>query len=250
MTTLQTLSLMIHGPSKQGKSTLAASAPGPVLIADAEGGSKFLPYRMVGWDPRVGPPPVHDGTWDICVVVVNEWSTVQRIYEWLSQSEHSFNSFVLDSITELQRRCKATISDDAFKIQDWNSLLIAMDKTLRGFRDLTLNPSNPIKCAVFIAETRMKDGRWTPFLQGSIEVSAPYWFDVVGYLYAQPGDDGSLTRQLLISPHPQYVTGERVGGRLPNVIASPNLTDMFNAVYPPAPKTAAAKPAASATPTK
>lgn len=235
MTTLQTLSLLIHGPSKTGKTTLAATAPGPVLVIDAEGGSKFLPYRMRGWDPRIEPPPTPDGTWDLCIVIASDWGTVHRVYEWLSQSDHGFKSLIIDSITEIQRRCKENISTDAFRIQDWGTLLAQMDRTIRGFRDLTLDMNNSIRCAIFVSETRMKEGKWTPHMQGSIEVSLPYWMDIVGYLFAQPGDDGTIARQLLISPHPNYVAGERVGNKLPSVIASPNITVMFNAVYPPAP---------------
>ncbi len=232
---LKTLSVLIHGPSKSGKSTLAATAPGPVLVIDAEGSTKFLPYRMIGWDPRTGPPPDPDGTWDMCVVVMREWGTVQKTYEWLSQAPHGFHSVVLDSITEIQRRCKESISTDAFRIQDWGSLLSTMDRTIRGFRDLTLDPNNAIKCAVFVAETRMREGKWTPAMQGGIEVSLPYWVDLVGYLFAAPDPDGGgIVRNFLTSPHPNYVSGERCAGRVPGVLAAPNLTAVFNAVYPPA----------------
>jgi hypothetical protein len=39
----------------------------------------------------------------------------------------------------------------------------------------------------------------------------PYYVDVLGYLGAMPDQ----SRHLLVGPHPQYETGERVGGRLP-----------------------------------
>ncbi len=236
MSNLQTLSVLVHGPAKSGKSTLAGSAPGPLVIFDAEGSTKFLPYRMKGWDPARGAPPTPDGTWDVCVVVVRDWGTVQKGYEWLSQTSHGFKSFALDSITEIQRRCKESISTDAFRIQDWGSLLNQMDRTIRGFRDLTLDPHNDIKCAVFVAETRMKEGKWTPHMQGGIEVSLPYWMDLVGYLFATPDptNEGQIVRNFLTSPHPNYVSGERCAGRVPGVLAAPNLTAVFNAVYPPA----------------
>lgn len=237
--TLQTLSVLIHGDSKTGKSTLAGTAPKPMLIIDAEGSTKFLPYHMIGWDPLTSPPPEPDGTWEICVVTASNWLVVQKVYEWLSQAPHGFKSFCMDSITEIQRRCKESISTDSFRIQDWGTLLLFMDRTIRGFRDLTLDPHNRIQCAVFVAETRMKDGKWRPAMQGGIEVSLPYWMDIVGYLFAQPvanadGSPGDLVRQLLISPHPQYVSGERVAGRLPAVVSAPNINEMFDAVYPAA----------------
>lgn len=251
MSTLQTLSLLVHGPSKQGKTTMAATAPKPMLIVDAEGGSKFLPYKMLIWDPLRESPPVPSDEWEICVVVTREWVQFQKVYDWLASGQHGFKSVVIDSITELQRRCKENISTDAFKIQDWGVLLAWMDRAIRGVRDLTLIPGNPVEVVVFVAETRMKDGRWSPMMQGQIEVSLPYWMDLVGYLFAQPsqnpdGTSGELVRQLLISPHPTYVTGERVAGRLPPVVNTPNLTDMFASIYPAAPAPAT-KPT---TPTK
>ena len=68
--TLETLSFLIHGPSKSGKSTLGATAPAPVLILDAEGSTKFLPIAKVEWDPISQAPPIYDGTWTHCIVVV------------------------------------------------------------------------------------------------------------------------------------------------------------------------------------
>lgn len=237
-TLIQSLSVLIFGSAKVGKTTAGATAPHPALILDAEGGTKFLPGRIVGWDPNTHAPPIADGTWDICIAHVTNWRTVQRAYEWLTQSQHPFKSLTIDSITEIQRRCKANMisGDDQMKIQDWGVLLTRMDTVIRGFRDLANMPEQPIQVVVFIAETHNRDGKWRPYMQGAIAGSLPYLVDISGYIYAQPlvGTDGSETgiiRRLFITPHPQYETGERVQGRLPGVIDNPNITDMFNTVY-------------------
>lgn len=251
MTNLQTLSVLIYGDSKTGKSTLAATAPTPIVVADVEGGWKFIDRKVVYWNPQTEKPPVPDDSWDVCVVVTREWNTFSKLFDWLASGQHGFRTIVIDSITELQRRCRENISSDAFRIQDWGLLLSAMDKAIRGFRDLTLVPGSPIEVAVFVAESRMKDGKWRPFLQGQIEVSLPYWMDCVGFLFAQPsahpdGAVGPIVRQLLISPHPTYVTGERLQGRLDPVITDPNLTQMYKAVYPTASTTKTTTPAKTA----
>lgn len=215
------LSILIHGGSKLGKSTLTGTAPKPVLVLDAEGSWRFIPVRKKYWDPTTGGPPECDGTWDACVVTVREWSTVTLVYQWLSQYVTCFTSVVIDSITELQRRCKSNLKGtEAMKIADWGVLLSQMDATIRGFRDLTLIPALNVRCVVFVAETRRDQGnKMVPYLQGQISVSLPYWVDICGFLYADWEYDGNgqptqEVRRLWITPHQQYEAGERVQGLL------------------------------------
>lgn len=217
----QTLSLLVHANSKVGKTTLAATAPTPILALDAEGGWKFLPVRRVYWDPTQYAPPVYDGTWDVCIVTIRDWNTVQRTYQWMISGQHPFVSIVIDSITEIQRRCKQNLVsvDKMMEIRDWGKLLDLMDATIRGFRDLTMHPTKPVQVVVFIAETRYLDNKWRPYMQGQIGTALPYWMDVVGYLFMDNLIDANgapTTKQLklLVSPHPTYEAGERVRGRL------------------------------------
>jgi hypothetical protein len=241
------LSLLIHAGSKIGKSTLSATAPCPILVLDAEGSWRFIPLRKVYWDPFTGPPPQYDGTWDACVVHVRMWETVQMAYAYLTQWPHSFVSVVVDSITEIQRRCKENLKGtEALRIQDWGVLLSRMDAVIRGFRDLTLMPGLAVRCVVFVAETRETSGKWRPYMQGQIAVSLPYWVDICGYLFPTFLQDGNgqatqEVRQLLITPlDPRYEAGERVQGRLGSVItiAPPvngqvgtDIADMFVKIY-------------------
>lgn len=216
------LSMLVHAGSKIGKSTLTGTSPKPILVLDAEGSWRFIPVRQIAWDPTVGPPPACDGTWDACVVSVRTWETVEFVYRWLTQYETCFTSVIVDSITEIQRRCKQNMKgQEALKIQDWGVLLAVMDGVIRGFRDLTLLPTSSVRCVIFVAETRQRpsDDKWVPYMQGQISVSLPYWVDICGYLYPDHEVDanGQPTveiRRLLISPHPQYEAGERVQGRL------------------------------------
>lgn len=217
----QRLSVLVHAASKAGKSTLTATAPKPVLVLDAEGSWRFIPVRKVYWDP-VNPPPVVDGTWDACIVSVRDWDTVMRVYNWMIQYQTGFVSVVIDSVTEIQRRCKQNLKGtDAMKIQDWGVLLTLMDNVIRGFRDLTLIQWCSVRCVVFVAETKQREDKmWAPHMQGAIATSMPYWVDVIGYLYPDYDLDGNgqptvEVRRMLIGPNSQFVSGERVQGRLP-----------------------------------
>lgn len=244
--------MLVHAGSKVGKTTLAATAPMPIVVLDAEGGWKWIrdapimvemygrPLVRRDWNPLREAPPQYDGTWDFCVVTVRDWDTVRRTFDWLTQSQHQFVSVVIDSITEIQRRCKANlVGTDQMRMQDWGVLLSYMDSVIRGFRDLTLVQELSVRCVVFIAETRQGNGgKWKPYMQGQIEVSLPYWVDICGYMYVQPtldahGQPNGMSRNLLVSPHdPQFEAGERVQGRLGTVVASPNISSMMRTIYP------------------
>lgn len=96
---------------------------------------------------------------------------------------------------------------------DWGVLLRRVSWVTRQWRDLVTHPVHPIWTLTFVAGVHMdgRTGRWRPLVQGQVGDFLPYYVDVLGYLGAMPDQ----SRQLLIGPHPQYETGERIGGRLP-----------------------------------
>jgi hypothetical protein len=220
----ETLSILVHAGSKVGKSTFASSAPKPILVLDAEGSWKFIPTRKKYWDPAAEPPPVYDGTWDSCHVTVREWKTIDLVYRWLTQYQTPFVSIAIDSITEIQRRCKENlVGTEAMRTQDWGVLLTLLDGVIRGFRDLMLFPQLNVRCVIFVSETKEIGGKWRPYMQGAIATSLPYFVDLEGYLYPDfeldmNGQPTREVRRLLISPHPQFEAGERVQGRLGGVL--------------------------------
>lgn len=245
----RTLSILVHADSKVGKTTLGATCPFPIVSFDAEGGSKFLggspaltarlgrPMSIIQWDP-VNPPPVYDGTWDMAIVTVRAWDDFMRAGQWLASGQHHFVSLVVDSITEIQRRLKKNlVGTEQLKMQDWGKLLTVMDDVIRGLRDLTIDPYNSIRVAMFIAETRQTDGKWRPYMQGQISTALPYWMDVVGYLFVEmaPDAQGQPTvpvRKLLVNQHPLYEAGERVQGLIGPVVDNPDIYQILERIYP------------------
>jgi hypothetical protein len=239
------LSVLVHGPSKAGKSTLSFTSPLPLLVLDAEGSTKFInehgfrsgvKLRKVYWDPTKYAPPRYDGSWDVCVVRVNAWADIDLAYQHLQVSPHDFRSVTVDSITEIQRKCKANLNVSAMQQQDWGKLLDQMDKLIRGLRDLTLVPTNSLQVVVFIAETKMDNGKWRPYMQGAVGTSLPYWVDICGFVFqeAEADANGAMTGKgvrMLATNHPQYEAGERVQGRLPDVVSAPDITKILKTIY-------------------
>lgn len=234
----KTLTLVTHGGAKVGKTTLASTCPKPMLLLDAEGGTKFLNLRKVTWNPLMGPPPECDGTWDAVVVAVNDWDVLANVYQWLISGQHCFASLVVDSLTEVQRRCKKNLVGSAdMQQQSWGKLLTRMEDLVTQLRDLTEHPTNPLSVVMFITETQNRNDKWRPYLQGRMSDSLPYKLDIFGYLFVadvQDTDDPTVVhkqRQLLVGPDPLIEAGERVQGRLGHVVAEPDICRMLDTVY-------------------
>lgn len=227
----RSLILVVHGEAGTGKSRLGHTAPAPRLVLDAENGSRFVPVSKVAWDPNREPPPA-PGEWESCVVKVRDFATVKRAYEWLERGDHPFRSVVLDSITEIQKRCRDAIGgESALTERQWGDLLVQMERLVRDFRDLTMNPKLPIEALVVLALSDEKKGKVRPLIQGSLGMSLPGFVDTIGYLAAFPEDD-VIVRRLLVSPHTQFEAKDRTG-RLPTTIDDPNVSKMIETIYGP-----------------
>ena len=224
------ISFLIHGSSKAGKTYLADTAPGPRLLLDVEGNSRFLKSVKIYWDPKTGPPPTFNGEWETCIVYVRDFSTLSTVYQYLASGKHPFKSFILDSVSEAQQRCiDALAGDQAMKLQNWGELLRKMSLLIRSYRDLLVHPTNPLKAVVITAMTKEKNGKYVPYVQGQLETAMPYYIDCVGFLRAAPDEQGEMHRFLLLQPHPNYEAGDRTGS-FTSVITNPNLEQMIKEV--------------------
>lgn len=238
------MSIIVHGDSKAGKSTLITTMPGKILLIDAESAHRFMPGRKIKWDPISEAPPVDDDTWDICVVVVDQYLKMVRAYEWLNSGQHPFTSVGIDSLTEIQVKLREQVSGSptgaAMDQRKWGELLAYMEDLMRRIRDLTEHPTHPIEAIVITTMTHFQDGKWRPFLQGQSAKKAPYLYDVIGYLYVElayntedPTQPPQEAHRMLTRFDPMIIAGERVQGRLPRVIDNPNVTQMLDSVFGP-----------------
>lgn len=242
----RSLSILVHADTKVGKSTFANTAPAPRLLLDAEAAHRFLPGIKVFWDPMRDAPPVYDGTWETCVVIVRDYSVMTRVMEWLESGQHTFESVIVDSISEVQKKMKDQITggDGQMDQRRWGDILTHMEALIRKLRDLTEHPTRPLTAIVLTAMTEERNGKWRPYVQGQLRTTLPYFIDVVGYLFAQalPAPDPSqpspgVIRRMLTRPNQLFEAGERVQGRLPEYVDGTcvNVTWMLDAVFGPLP---------------
>lgn len=240
----ETLSLLVHGEPGAGKSWLGQTAPAPRLVLDAEGGSR-APKRIgkngkveripqIVWDPHSGPPPAADGSWESCRVSVLNFDTLQRVFEYLNSGQHEFRSVVVDSLTEVQKRCKDSIrsGDEVMNERMWGILLDRMELLIRAFRDLVDHPVRPIEALVILALSKEHNFKTKPAVQGALGTSLPGYVDTEGFL--APGVDettGEEVRRLLIHPHERYEAKDRthtLTAHYGHVIENPDVEQMLD----------------------
>jgi AAA domain len=234
----RSLTTLIHGSSKAGKSTLAVTAPPLRLLADVESASRFLPIKPKLWkDPAKTRPPEPDGTWDTCVVPTRDWATIEKLYQWLASGAHPFNSFIIDSISELQNRYIESIAGRRQLTQNqWGDAYRTVGGLLRDIRDLTMHPTKPLECVAITAMTRQVDDKWRPWCQGQLQAVLPYLMDSVVYIYLDEDVDdlaGTRTevRRVLTRQTDEIEAGERVGGAWPRIITNPNIAEMIDMIF-------------------
>lgn len=213
-----TLCALIHGEEGTGKSWIGQSTPEPRLVLDAEGGSrvpwravkgKGVKQRKIQWDPTKQDPP-DEGPWQTCNVPIRDFDDVEAAYVWLQSGDHPFASVVLDSVTEIQQRCKDQIGGtNSLRIQDWDLMLIRMADVCRKFRDLTWHPTNPLDAVIFLALTAEKNKKWRADVQGGLGRALPGYVDVEGFLYVEEYEDDKFRRRLLIHPMDEYAAKDR-----------------------------------------
>ena len=242
---LRSLTMLVYGPSKAGKSTVAATSPYPRLIFDVEGGARFLPIVPIIWDPNKEEPPVADGTWDTCIVHCNDYDTLLKGYQYLQLGRHQFKSVVIDSISELQvKLIDQLVGTEQMKMQTWGQLLRSMGDLLRNLRDLTMHPTNPLEAVVLTAmQKESQDGKSKPYLQGQIATVIPYLYDILAYIRVEefPHSDPTLgtykVRRLYVESTDFAEAGERVQGRLGSIVeqADMNVDLMLDRIYGPRP---------------
>jgi hypothetical protein len=233
------LRMVVFGQAKIGKSRLAETCPGPRLILDAEGGTEYLKNPQTLWaDVNQPPPSVKEdgspiGPEDSVVLFVGDWRTFVSAHQWLRSGQHPFVSVVLDSLTELQKRCKDDIVAGGGMMDQraWGKLLDQMELELRNFRDLTKKGANPLACVVITALVDERNGVLRSMVQGALAKSLGGMYDVIGYLRATEADEyGRVGRELCIGPNREFEAGDRTDLLTEHygvVIRDPNVLSMM-----------------------
>lgn len=179
---------VVYGSSGTGKTSFGGTAKN-AIFASAEGGLLAIADKQPNY------------------VEIKSLVDLKELLAYLRNEKHSYETVIIDSITEINEIIKADIekkTGKAMQLQDWGTLAKEIKIILRGFRDLPMH-------VLFIAqETNEKDGdvvtKVVPSLNGKAATEIAYFMDIVGYLYIEKGTGA---RKLLTLPNSMYLTKDR-----------------------------------------
>lgn len=121
-----TLNVLLYGPPGTGKSVAATSAPGPVLVLNAEGeGGLFFARRQHG-NAHIREVPFVDA------------STLDDVYLYLKESKQ-IKTVVVDSVGEVHRRLLENYGGERPTLQQHGDVNLKIERFVRSLRDLPLN---------------------------------------------------------------------------------------------------------------
>lgn len=222
-----TLSALFYGRSGTGKTTLACTFPGPLLLLD---------FRERGTDS------VYDVE-DLFVIEMGSWDQVEPVYDYIKANAEKFKTVIIDQVSAMQDSCQATVMKEEGKDQMSQRLFGEvsgrMKTWLLAYRDLTDLGIN----VVFVAHDRESKtetdddeqidpsigARLMPSVAGTLNGAVK----LIGNTYIQerfgPRNAETKKRQrfvdygLRLGPHSVYVTKLRTlkGNDVPAAITDP-----------------------------
>lgn len=223
------LNLLVFGEPGAGKTYLSGTAQdhpktSPVLILDVEGGTVTLRERP-----------------DIDVVQVRSIEQIVEIHYKLYQENNGYyKTVVIDSLTELQKLDMSDImrelvqrrpdrDPDVPDVREWGKTGNHMRKIVRGFRDL---PMNTILTAL-VDPYKDSSGKVVlyPNLPGKMRTELAGFFDVVGYLYTRPSDEGEDIDRIIQFTGTQNLIAKDRTASLGHYMENPTIPAMFDLIH-------------------
>jgi hypothetical protein len=227
---------LIYGYPDSGKTRVASSAPGVLLIDVNENGTDSVRRDI---DPNVYP--------------IEYWQEINDIYWYLQSGDHNYESVAVDGLTSLQTLCmNFVLGDEAARDasrdpdmpsrQAYGKVAQLMRTQLTNFRNLPLN-------TVFTALPRTRDtGEGDedeilitgPSLSPAIAAHATAAVGTIGYLTKREvtiksKKDGKVTKRkevrtrLIVGPQERYITKDR-NGLFGEYIDAPDLAAMLEII--------------------
>jgi len=191
---------ILYGKEGVGKTTLACSAPNPLLI-DVEGGRGSLVKTES--DPEIFEPESVD--------------ELAELYIWLKDNQDEYDSVILDTLTEIEKwflldLIEGSNNPDLITQNDYLQGSTRLRRMARKFRNLKMN-------TIFLAHQREDKDETTgiitkaPGVMPSVMKDLNAFCDYIFYL----GVDDDGVRNLLTQPT-KHITAKHRVGELPNAI--------------------------------
>lgn len=196
---------LIYGDSGVGKTVFGASGDN-VLILRTEKGT--VSAKRMGMKADL---------WRI-----NDWSDLQEAFAYLAKNNHGYRWITIDSITELQAKCKRFIIEraiekkpdhapDNLELQDYVPYYELWKKTIRSFCEL---PANTLFIALEMKkENEEGDPKVMPDVEGK-DYALSQWtcaqMTCVGHMKVTRTKEKETTRRISFRTVPPYFGKDRL----------------------------------------
>lgn len=242
-------SYVLYGRSSTGKTTLAMSFPGKILLLDVrdrgtDSVSDISPKKGVG-------------------MKINDWDDFEMVYYFLKKNPDKYKTVVIDTMSQLQQLCVKMVLEDqgkstkdagnwgSMRKQDWGQVASIMKEWIVNYRDLV---DLGIE-VVFIAQDRTfnideeenSDSSLAPeigpALSPSISKALNAAVNIIGNTFIR---ERHITKEvngkkkeiskieycLRIGPNATYITKARKpkGIALPSVLVDPDYETIINTI--------------------
>lgn len=227
------IAALFYGRSGTGKTTLAASFPGPILLID---------FNEKGWDSVSD----HD---NLEVIRVTSWEMVDPLYWYIKKNKTKYKTIIIDQVSSMQGMCRAQVTEDTGKTEGfkyWGTVSGEMLTWLGNYRNLIDDGIN----VVFLAHLRSNktdeddeddetlDPNIGPMLMPSVAEALQGAVKIIGNTFIRekygPRDDkGKRTRTveycLRVGPNGAYRTKLRTpkGNVVPSFISDPDYSKLY-----------------------
>jgi hypothetical protein len=209
-----TVNVLLYGPAGAGKSTAAASAPGPVMFINLEGPNALHYARKTAREAET----------EVLEVRV-DWGEDPRAYfreSFVAAKERGVNTIVIDTLGKLRDGIAFNIGGESPSLPQWGQVGKAMTTILRELRDSDMN--TVLICHERVLDSDTGDRIVEPLVGGKTTTEAMAEVDVIAYCGAVRDENG--TRYLAQLVESKGRRAKDRSGALGDVVEL-NLTDLI-----------------------